>query len=679
MDKYIGKMLDNRYEILEVIGTGGMAMVYKARCHRLNRLVAVKILKDEYLQDDDFRMRFHAESQAVAMLSHPNIVSVYDVSKSSQIEYIVMELIDGMSLKEYMQKKGALSWREALHFITQIMRALEHAHSRGIIHRDIKPHNVMTLRDGSVKVTDFGIAHLTNAPSTLTQEALGSVHYISPEQAKGGKLDCRTDIYSAGVVLYEMLTGRLPFDGDSPVAVALQHINTVPPRPREIDPSIPEGLEEITLKAMNCDMEKRYSSATEMLESLEEFRKDPDISFNYDVDADSEGLSGSESGDDPLRELIEKRKRKKRLRREEEEVRDRSKRAGRVSVLAGIAAVLVFILALTYFLWTFFFRDLFTTSPEITVPDLVGKTLSDVLTDSEYSDFKIIEGSSEESDVYVEGTILKQEPANGTLVKKGNTISVTVSAGSKIVSMPSVVGNSWRQAQQIIKNTLDNKILYSIETFYMLSDDVADGSVISTEPEAGERLRSGANITVIISKGQDVTITAMPNVVGQPLDAAKSELEAHGLTVDTVKSVESEEAAGTVVYQNYAPGSEVEVQSASVTLYVSLGPPPEKPSPSVEPSKEPDQFPAPDEAPEEESTPAPPKEKELMITVALPTGDGTVYLEIWQDDVRLIADTYERSLGSVELVIKGTGKSKISVYCDGVLTSTKTIDFELDG
>ncbi|MEW3478547.1 protein kinase, partial [[Clostridium] symbiosum] len=245
MDQYIGKLLDNRYEIIERIGTGGMAVVYKGLDHRLNRLVAVKILKEELAQDAEFRRRFHDESQAVAMLSHPNIMAVYDVSHSTELDYIVMELIDGITLKQYMQKKGGkLAWREALHFITQIMKALSHAHSRGIIHRDIKPHNMMVLRDGSLKVADFGIARLTSAAqATLTQEALGSVHYISPEQARGSHIDARSDIYSAGVVLYEMITGRLPYEGESPVAVAIQHINSIPLSPREIDPEIPEALE----------------------------------------------------------------------------------------------------------------------------------------------------------------------------------------------------------------------------------------------------------------------------------------------------------------------------------------------------------------------------------------------------------------------------------------------------
>ena len=282
-DSYIGRLLDNRYEIQEVIGTGGMAVVYKARCHRLNRLVAIKILKDEYSRDDEFRRRFHAESQAVAMLSHPNIVSVYDVSTANGADYIVMELIDGITLKQYMEKKGTLNWKETLHFAIQIAKALEHAHSRGIVHRDIKPHNVMVLKNGSVKVTDFGIARVMSKSNTLTKEALGSVHYISPEQAKGGRVDNRSDIYSLGVVMYEMMTGRPPYDGESPVAVAIKHINGGAPMPSTLNPNIPGGLEQIIMKAMAHEPNDRYDSATSMLYDMDEFRKEPSILFDYNT------------------------------------------------------------------------------------------------------------------------------------------------------------------------------------------------------------------------------------------------------------------------------------------------------------------------------------------------------------------------------------------------------------
>ena len=280
MDRYIGRILDGRYEILDIIGAGGMAVVYKARCHRLNRLVAIKILKDENLEDEDFCRRFHSESQAVAMLNHSNIVSVYDVSNTEEQDYIVMELIDGITLKQYMEKKGRLNWRETVHFATNIAKALEHAHSRGLVHRDIKPHNVMVLKNGSVKVADFGIARLMENETTMTKEALGSVHYISPEQAKGGRVDNRSDLYSLGVVMYEMITGKTPYDGDSPVAVALGHINGGAPRPSAICSSIPKGLEQIIMKAMAHDLPDRYINATAMLRDLEAFRADPSITFS---------------------------------------------------------------------------------------------------------------------------------------------------------------------------------------------------------------------------------------------------------------------------------------------------------------------------------------------------------------------------------------------------------------
>ena len=282
MDKYIGKLLGGRYEIIDVVGVGGMAVVYRARCHVLNRYVAVKILKDEYAKDPDIRKRFSIESQAVAKLSHHNIVSVYDVGSENGTDYIVMELIEGITLKEYLQKKGRLSWQEAVFFAEQICRALVHAHSRGIIHQDIKPQNVIILRDGTAKLTDFGIASFATTQETrVVQEAIGSVHYISPEQAKGSKIDYRTDIYSLGVVMYEMLTGKLPFEGETALQVVMQHINVVPLAPSEVVPGIPKGLDEIVMHAMCAAIGRRYSSAEELYTDLERLKNDPAARFGY--------------------------------------------------------------------------------------------------------------------------------------------------------------------------------------------------------------------------------------------------------------------------------------------------------------------------------------------------------------------------------------------------------------
>ena len=391
MDQNIGKLLDNRYEILELIGVGGMAKVYKARCHRLNRLVAVKILRDDLSQDSDFRRRFHDESHAVAMLSHPNIMAVYDVSRSADLEYIVMELIDGISLKQYMQKKGnKLNWREALHFITQIVKALGHAHSRGIIHRDIKPHNVMVLRDGSVKVTDFGIARLISAGhSTLTQETLGSVHYISPEQARGSHIDARSDLYSAGVVLYEMTTGRLPFEGDSPVSVAIQHINSIPLSPRELNADIPEALEAITMKAMAPRVEDRYISADAMLADLEEFRKNPNINFDYNAD----DLQVSDETDAAAQErtrpitvgAFSSRQRGQRTSQsgrmgtgpqkstaaQRDDFDDYDEQSSNWPIFVAVAAILAFTVGVLYFFYSSFIQPLL--APSLTISSLIWR------------------------------------------------------------------------------------------------------------------------------------------------------------------------------------------------------------------------------------------------------------------------------------------------------------------
>lgn len=402
MDQYIGRMLDDRYEILELIGSGGMANVYKARCHRLNRLVAVKILKSDLAENADFRRRFRDESRAVAQLSHANIVSVYDVSTSGETEYIVMELIDGITLKQYMERRGRMDWRESLHFITQIMRGLSHAHSRGIIHRDIKPQNIMVLRDGSVKVADFGIACLANASQTLTQEALGSVHYISPEQARGDRIDARSDIYSAGVVLYEMLTGRLPFEGDSAVSVAIQHLSSVPLAPRDIDPDIPEPLELICMKAMNSDPDKRYPTADAMLEDLEKFRKDPTVDMDYirkeltAVQPDSEPTMPLPTAQ--VATAVKKRTEQVRRDEPEEDTRFRDKKS--IAIMVGIFAAA---LVLVFLLFKLILGDFGPAgnNKSYEVPDVRGMTVEDAqLADGVKDVFEIVVKGSLRSETY---------------------------------------------------------------------------------------------------------------------------------------------------------------------------------------------------------------------------------------------------------------------------------------
>ena len=528
MDQYIGRMLDDRYEILELIGSGGMANVYKARCHRLNRLVAIKILKSDLADNADFRRRFRDESRAVAQLSHANIVSVYDVSTSGETEYIVMELIDGITLKQYMERRGRMDWRESLHFISQIMRGLSHAHSRGIIHRDIKPQNIMVLRDGSVKVADFGIACLANASQTLTQEALGSVHYISPEQARGDRIDARSDIYSAGVVLYEMLTGRLPFEGDSAVSVAIQHLSSVPLAPRDIDPSIPEPLELICMKAMNSDPDKRYPTADAMLEDLEKFRKDPTVDMDYirkelaEVQPDSEPTMPLPTAQ--VTTAMKKRADQQRRSEPEEEFRFRDKKS--IAIMAGIFAAA---LVLVFLLFKLILGDFGPAgnNKSYEVPDVRGMTVEEAqLTDGVKDIFEIVVKGTQRSDTYEPGQIIQQSPEEGRSRKSNFVIEVYVAAEEVKVDMPNVTGKEYRQARiELQELNLDLQFDFLSQN----SDSYAKDMVISTIPAAGEPLKQGQKVTLYVSTGPK-TVT-VPPFIGQDIAMAIKNAQDMGLTV----------------------------------------------------------------------------------------------------------------------------------------------------
>ena len=596
MDQYIGKLLDNRYEIMEQIGMGGMARVFRALDHRLNRQVAVKILREDLAEDAELRRRFHEESQAVAMLSHPNIVAVYDVSRSSDVEYIVMELIDGITLKQYMQKKGnKLNWREALHFITQIVKALGHAHSRGIIHRDIKPHNIMVLRDGSVKVADFGIARVASGGhSTLTQEALGSVHYISPEQARGSHIDARSDLYSAGVVLYEMITGRLPFEGDTPVSVAIQHINSIPLSPREIDPAIPEALEAITMKAMAPDPDNRYLSADDMLADLEEFRKNPNINFDYNVS----GFQDDEDDVDKTQvlptaasisrvgsrvrepERVQNRSRsnpppRHREREEDEEEYDDGPRRPNWPIIGAVAAILVFVVALLYIMFsTAFSGSLGAQTQNIRVPSVTGQLFSEAQANTELlNGFTLVQGETVESDQPA-GTILQQSPNANDFVSGDNmTITVTVSSGeAEEVTMPPLEGKTLAQALSALQVDLDLGLSVDYDSRSEYHDTIPEGCVISTIPEEGTVLSEGQQVILVMSLGKEETPMVMPNLIGMDEETAKKTITDMGLVVGQVQpSPSDEQEAGKVWYQSVAVNASV-TEGTTVDIFVSTGP-----------------------------------------------------------------------------------------------------------
>ena len=639
MDQYIGKMLDDRYEILELIGSGGMANVYKARCHRLNRLVAIKILKSDLADNADFRRRFHDESQAVAQLSHANIVSVYDVSTNPDREYIVMELIDGITLKQYMERRGRMDWRESLHFITQIMRGLSHAHSRGIIHRDIKPQNIMVLRDGSVKVADFGIACLANQGQTLTQEALGSVHYISPEQARGDRIDARSDIYSAGVVLYEMLTGRLPFEGDSAVSVAIQHLSSVPLAPRDIDPSIPEPLELICMKAMNSDPNKRYASADAMIEDLEKFRRDPSV----DMDYIRQELTAPAADTEPTMPLptakvasaVKKHTGELRREREaEEEPPRRDKKS--IAIIAGIFAAAVLLVVLLFKLILGDFGPA-GSNKSYPVPDIRGKTVEEAQEMEGVKDIFLIEvQGTRTTEEYQPGQIVEQDPAAGRTRKSNLVIQVYVAAEPEKVPMKDLVGMEYRQARVLLTDMgLDLKI--TTET--VSSDKYGADAVIETVPAADEPLVAGQTVILRVSTGPE-TVT-VPTFTGQDIANAVQNAQDLGLTV------------GEITYDafGFAPQGQVIDQSIKPTSEVPGG---TKISFTVSGQKNSD-----------DATAA------RVVEFTMPSDmEGMIKVEFEQDSVTLDSQYINASMGTVTYTF--TGKTGTSSNVCAVFTSMNT-------
>ena len=655
MDQYIGKMLDNRYEILERIGTGGMAIVYKAKCHRLNRLVAIKILKSDLAQNEEFRRRFNAESQAVAQLSHPNIVSVYDVSRGGDMEYIVMELIDGITLKQYMEKRGQLNWRESLHFITQIMRGLSHAHSRGIIHRDIKPQNVMVLRDGSVKVADFGIACLSDSVQTLTQEALGSVHYISPEQARGDRPDARSDIYSSGVVLYEMLTGRLPFEGESAVSVAIQHLSSIPLAPREINPDIPEQLELICMKAMAPDLEHRYQSADAMIADLEAFRKNPEVEMKFDLSD-----LRPEENDEPTRTIrtmpshtvtipVHQPERNYPRRERDEDEEPRHTGSGKRGVLVSavtVAAVAVVIVLFKTILGSF--------APAVVdqyqVPDLYDMTIEEAENDPRIEGvFEIQKAGSEFSTDVSEGHILRQDPKKGE-TRKGSqlVIQVWVSAGEETGEVPDLENKSEQDARILLeKLNKEYNLELTVEApeeLKQFSEEITEGYVIKTEPAQGEILKKGDTVKLILSKGPDIKpVTVLP-FVGMSIDSVLSQLESYKLTCDAadVEVVDSDKPGGTIVWQSPASGETVP-EWTTIKFRVSAGL----------------------------------ASSALPITVDIPqNGKDIVKVEIYVGDEPnpQYSETVYEADGAVSTTLYGTGRKMVKVYFDGVLDQKQSYE-----
>ena len=606
MDQFIGTMLDNRYELQEIIGVGGTAVVYRAKCHRLNRFVAVKILKKEFASDEEFRRKFHDEAQAVAMLSHPNIVNIYDVSRSGNVDYIVMELIDGITLKEYLSRRGQLSPKEVTIFATQIARALEHAHDHDIIHRDIKPQNIMLLRDGTVKVADFGIAHFADQENTYSKgEAIGSVHYVSPEQARGSFVDNRTDLYSLGVVMYEMITGRLPFEGDSPVSIALQHINSIALPPSIFAEDVPEQLEEITMRAMNPSLSRRYATAGQILEDLETFQNNQQ--FKLSIPREEGAAVAEESEMEATRKLhntgevaalLEAEGRAAEQRQKEEEAegeearlpveqpeeevepveepkkkkekKQRSPLPG--ALLFSIIAVLIFCGGASYFIKSVIDPYSDQDQTKLTTPNLIGMYYSQVISDPTYADFNIVEGEYVYNESIDAGKIIEQSPEGNRKIDVGGTITVTISRGAKTFLLPEYVNMEARQ----VKIELERLGITCVENTPEFNDDVENGYVLRTEPAAGTELTAGDTVTLTVSKGPEVVLVEMPDLMGRSENEALTLLEAAGLNWEPVVYEEYDGMPGQVIYQSVEAHTEVE-KGTIIAFTISIEPalPPE--------------------------------------------------------------------------------------------------------
>lgn len=562
MDKFLGKKLDGRYEIHEFIGMGGMALVYKAYDTIDDRYVAIKILKDEYSKNEEFLRRFKNESKAIAMLSHPNIVQIYNVSFGNIIQYIVMEYVQGITLKEYLEQQTVINWKEAIYFIMQILKALQHAHEKGIIHRDIKPHNIMLLQDGTIKVTDFGIARFARSETrTMTDKAIGSVHYIAPEQARGDLTDAKADIYSIGVMLYEMITGKLPFDADSAVSVAIMQLQTDPEPPCNINPSIPKGLEEITLKAMQKEPSKRYRSAQQMLENLQEFKANPNMIFDYDYSFDDY----SDYIENNLKPRGKSNKRQPDLSKSRQpKSRNNSKKKNKNSnkkilacVVGGLVLLIIAVLAYK-----------FLSVTDVELPNFIGQKYNDVISDRGKGKYKFKFVKQDGYDIKkADGEILDQnpKPTNGKKVKSNTTITLTVNKLGDTFAMPDVTGKTKESAMNTLKEAGLNPTSVDV-----VDDNTAKGLVVSTDPAANAAVRASSPVTVYVSSGKSETKVQVPNVINQSYDSAKKKIESAGLKVGTITKKDSSKDEGTVLETDPLPSTSVKSGTA-VNLTVSTG------------------------------------------------------------------------------------------------------------
>jgi serine/threonine protein kinase len=580
MDNLIGKKLDGRYLIESLIGVGGMANVYKGRDVRTGNQIAVKVLKEEFLDNEELVRRFKNESKAISILNHPNIVKVYDVSVTDQLQYIVMEYIDGITLKEYLkQRNGALTWKEVVHFATQVLSALDHAHSKGIVHRDVKPQNIMLQADGSIKMMDFGIARFSRAQSqTVSDKAIGSVHYISPEQAKGDHTDARTDIYSVGVMMYEMLSGKLPFDGTGAVSIAIMQISEKPKPLAEVALNIPVGLRQITEKAMEKDPADRYQSAQEMLDAIAAFRRNPSISFEYEYNTQDNpdktinrvvsSSTAKTAGKAAVSTSQARRAGTMNSGKGKNVKKQKAKAAQGFSMLPiffGMAVAFVIGAAiLVYLIFTNSTNSFFSKHADVQLINFVGMT-EDEFRASDYNSSLLAKWVYEYNDA-PEGTIFQQNPKQGRTVKAGQKVTLKVSLGTQWVTVPDVK----TYVSDDAKKTLQDSGLQVVSK-YVEDESVAAGTVVYTEPAGGETVEGGSTVNMYIARSKRDNMVSVTSVTGLQVSEGTADLQRQNLVVSVVEQPSSE-AEGTILNQEPAAGTQVRIRS-TVRLYVATAMP----------------------------------------------------------------------------------------------------------
>ncbi len=647
----IGKLLGNRYEIIEKIGEGGMALVYKARCRLLNRYVAIKILRPEFTNDEEFINKFRKESQSAASLSHPNIVNIYDVGNDEKnIYYIVMEYVKGKTLKQIIKERGRLYPDETINIAKQIALALDHAHNNHIIHRDIKPHNILITEEGRVKVTDFGIARaVTSSTVTSTDNIIGSVHYFSPEQARGGYIDEKSDLYSLGIVIYEMITGKVPFEGESPISVALKHIQEDVTIPSSLKNNIPKALQNIIIKATQRGQINRYSNAKEMIGDLDEALKRPMDNFvRLDNNADDSPTQVipiikedmiKDDQDIHAKNMFMKRN-----------IKHKGKKN---KAVIWVATATAFIMALLFTFGIFYLKGSFTLQ-EKKIPDLVEMPFEEAKASLEKLGLKAKIISERYDTQHRKGTVIFQDPLPGEKVKSGYTVNLTISKGSRLTDVPNLVHKNIDEIDALL-----NEKNLKIGRTRKIYSSLPVGIIVSQNPSAYTKVQEGTGIDVNVSRGPEKKMILMPKLIGENIDKAQKSIETAGLILGKVDpKFDDKIGKDIVINQSISEGTEVE-KNTTVDLVVSKGP--EKTSPS---SQEEVQM----------------KSVSFRLDYSQAKQEEFV-LKIVKIQNGIAHDIYngihqKSKNGKEYIAIKGRGQAAIEIYFDSEFITKKQIDFE---